>query len=266
MLPVLAWIVARTPIPVANVLALLLARVWWYLLPFRRALAERNVRRAFPGYSEREVRRTLLAMMHNIILFYMELFIFERRGEKLAFEGTEHIPPGSYLVAAHSGAWDIGLATLASSTPLASFVRTPRNAWVRDTMAAIRERHGLLSLETGTTLADGLAAMDAGRSLLFIQDQRFNAGILSPFFGVPCRTSPAFGVAWLKKPRPVWACWQVRLAPGKHRFWVEPFEMPVPTGDKKADVQAITDALNAFYAERIRQYPSGWLWLHDRWK
>lgn len=266
MLAVLAWIVARIPIPVANVLAWGVAWLWWVLLPIRRKLAEQNVRRAFPDWGRRDVRRTLLAMMHNIVLSYVELFVFERTGQKLVVEGADRIPPGSLVVAGHAGAWDLGLLALADGIPLASFVRTPRNPWVQKTMARIRANHSLMSLETGTTLADGFAALEVGRSLLFIQDQRFNNGIVSPFFGHPCRTSPALAVAWLKTGRPVYACWQVRVGPGRHRFWARPLDLPSPTGDRAKDVQAITDACNTFYADRIREVPSGWLWLHDRWR
>jgi KDO2-lipid IV(A) lauroyltransferase len=259
-------VVSRIPIPVANVVAWGIAWTWWTLLPIRRGLAISNVRRAFPEFSGVQIRQTLVAMMHNIALFYMELLIFERRGVRLTVDNSASIPPGSLVVAGHAGAWDIGLLTLAHEIPLATFVRTPKDPWVSRFMAAIRDSHGLLSLETGAGMAEGYAALEAGRSLMFIQDQRFNSGIPSPFFGVPCKTSPGLAVAHIKTGRPVYACWQARRGPGKHRFWAMPMEMPALTGDKKVDVQAITDACNAYYAARIREYPSGWLWLHDRWR
>ncbi len=266
MWPAVVWVASRLPIPVANAFAWAIAWTWWTVLPFRKRLAAANVRRAFPEFSAADVRRTLVAMMHNIALFYMELVIFERRGVRLTVDDSDKIPPGSLILAGHAGAWDIGLLTLAHEIPLASYVRTPKNAWIKRFMADVRDRHGLLSLETGAGMVDGYAALVAGRSLMFIQDQRYNQGILSRFFGVPCKTSPAMAAAYLKTGRPVWACWQARIGPGKHRFWAMPLELPPLTGEKRADVQAITDAVNAYYAARIREYPSGWLWLHDRWK
>ena len=266
LLSLLVWLASRVPIPVASVWARGVALIWWYILPFRKALAVSNVRRAFPEFTHGQIRRTLLDMMYNITLSYVELLVFERTRVRLPVEGSSQVPPGSLVVAAHAGAWDIGLLSLAAEIPLATFLRTPKNVWVRDRMAAIRQNHGLMGLETGTTLADGYAALESGRSLMFIQDQRHNNGILSPFFGHPCKTSPGLGVVHLKTGRPVYACWQVRLGPGKHRFWCVPMPLHAPTGDRTADVQAITDACNAYYASKIREFPSGWLWLHDRWR
>lgn len=264
--PALTWVVARLPLPLANVIAWKVAWLWWFVLPVRRSVAIANVGRAFPEYTPTQVRRTLVAMMHNIALSYMELLIFERRGVRLTVDDSDTIPTGSLILAGHAGAWDLGLLTLAHEIPLATFVRTPNSPWISQRMASIRDRHGLLSLETGSGLTEGYAALEAGRSLMFIQDQRFNAGIESPFFGVACKTSPAMAAVFLKTGRPVYACWQARLGPGKHRFWAMQLQLPPVTGDKKKDVQAITDACNAYYAARIREFPSGWLWLHERWR
>ena len=264
--PALVWLLSRLPLPLANIFAWATAFIWWFILPFRRSMAITNLRRAFPEYPQAQVRRTLCAMMHNIVLSYIELLVFERINVRLTVDGSASIPPGSLILAGHAGAWDLGLLTLAQEVPLATFVRTPKNPWISRLMATIRDRHGLLSLETGAGLTEGYAALDAGRSLMFIQDQRFNAGIESPFFGATCKTSPAMAAVFLKTRRPVYACWQARLGVGKHRFWAVPLELPPLTGDKQADVQAITDACNAFYTARIRESPSGWLWLHDRWR
>ena len=263
---VLAWVMARIPLSVADPLAWCVAWVWWFILPIRRRLAADNLRRAFPAFDAPQVRRTLVRMMHDIVLSYIELVVFDRTGQASPAIGAELVPPGSLLIGAHSGAWDLGLLVAARAVPLATFVRTPSGRWAREKMASLRAKHGLLFLETGSTLADGYAALEAGRSLLLIQDQRLNKGIPSRVFGRPCKTSPALGVMWLKTQRPVFAVWQRRVGPGQHRFECQPFQMPEPTGDKEADVQAITDACNAYYEARIREEPSGWLWLHDRWR
>ncbi len=263
----LLFVLGRLPLGVANGLAWLIAWVWWTLLPVRRGVAVQNVRRAFPDWSSARVRATLTSMLHNIVLGYIELLVSERTGVSMVEAvGVERLQPGSILLAGHGGSWDIALLALSDATPTALFLKPPAVPWARAQIAALRERHGLLGLSTGSTLSDGYAALHSGRALLFIQDQRFNKGIASPFFGVSCRTSTGFAVSVLRTGRPVYGVWQQRLGVGRHRFWIEPFSIPARTGDHALDVQTLTDAANAWYADRIREQPAGWLWLHDRWK
>jgi KDO2-lipid IV(A) lauroyltransferase len=258
---------ARLPLSVANGLAWCIAWLWWNVVPIRRAVAVQNVGRAFPEWRSSKVRATLTAMLHNIVLGYIELLVSERTGVSMVeAAGVEQLQPGSILLAGHGGSWDLSLLALSDRTPTALFLKPPADPWVRAQITALRARHGLLGLSTGATLTDGYAALASGRALLFIQDQRFNKGIQSLFFGVPCRTSTGFAAAVLRSGRPVYGVWQERLGVGRHRFWIAPFSMPSLTGDDAMDVQALTDAANAWYADRIRERPSGWLWLHDRWK
>lgn len=263
----LLFVLARLPLGAADRLAWLIAWLWWTVVPIRKAVAVQNVGRAFPEWPPSKVRATLTAMLHNIVLGYIELLIAERTGATMVEAvGVEQLPPGSIVLAGHGGSWDLSLLALADRTPTALFLKPPSDPWARTQIAALRARHDLLGLSTGATLADGYLAMQSGRALLFIQDQRFNSGITSLFFGVPCRTSTGFAVSILRTGRPVYAVWQERLGLGRHRFWIAPFSMPARTGDDAGDVQALTDAANAWYADRIRERPSGWLWLHDRWK
>lgn len=260
-------VLARLPLRAADALAWGLAALWWWGVPVRRGLAEANVRRAFPGWPRRRVARMLRRMMHDIVLGYVELLVSERTGRCMVEgEGVEGLPAGALVLAGHGGSWDIALLAMADRTPTALFLKPPANPAARAWIAEVRARHDVLGLGPGTTLADGYRALADGRALLLIQDQRHNAGLLSPFFGAPCRTSAGFATAVLDSGRPVYGVWQERLGLGRHRFRIEPMACPTPTGDRAADVQRITDAANEWYAERIRACPHGWLWLHDRWR
>lgn len=260
-------VLSRLPLPAGDALGWVVAAAWWWLVPVRRAVAVANVRRAFPDWPRRRVARTLRHMMHDIVLGYVELLVSERTGRHMVEgEGADTLPPGSLVLAGHGGSWDIALLAMADRTPTALFLKPPSSPSVRAWIAAVRARHDVLGLGPGTTLADGYRALADGRALLMIQDQRHNAGLWSPFFGVPCRTSAGFATAALDAGRPVYGVWQYREARGRHRFRIAPLPLPAPTGDRAADVQRITDAANAWYEARIRECPHGWLWLHDRWR
>ncbi len=258
----LVWLAARVPLAVADALAWIVAWTWWWLVPVRRAVAVDNLRRALPAVP---VRPTLTRMLHDIVLSYFELLRYDR-GVLPVLVDAAAVPPGSILLAGHGGAWDLGLVASADVLPIAIFLRTPASPWVRRRLAELRSRHDVGAMLTGTTMEAAYAALAAGRSVYFVQDQRHEKGLDSPFFGRPARTSAGLAAAVLRTGRPVYGAWPVRLGRGRHRIVYTPVELPARTGDRNADVQAITDAVNRWYEARIREHPHGWLWLHRRWR
>lgn len=253
---------ARVPLVVADAFAWGIAWLWWWVIPVRRAVAVENLVAALP---DAPVRPTLTRMMHDLVLGYVELLQYERGGVSVDVR-AEAVPPGALLLAGHGGSWDLALLACADHLPIAIFLKTPANPWVRRQLAGLRARHDVGALETGATLDAAYAALEAGRGVFFIQDQHFARGLPSPFFGRPARTSAGLAAAVLRTGRPVWATWPVRLGRGRHALHFAPLVLPARTGDRAADVQAITDAANAWYEARIREHPHGWLWLHRRWK
>jgi lauroyl/myristoyl acyltransferase len=229
------------------------AWTWWLVLPIRRAEAVDNLRRALPDVPPRP---TLTRMMHDLALGYVEILQFPRL--TIAVEGLP-VPPGSLLLGGHGGSWDVALLAWADAIPLGIFLKTPTDPWARELLARLRREHDVLALETGSRMEQAYAALDAGRSIFFVQDQRYGKGLVSPFFGQPARTSAGLAAAAQKTGRPVYGCWQWREGVGRHRLHVAPLALA-------GDLQEMTDAANAFYEARIRERPHGWLWLHRRWK
>jgi lauroyl/myristoyl acyltransferase len=241
------------PLWLANALAWTLAWGWWWILPIRRAEAVANLAASVP---EAPVRATLVRMMRDLVLGYVELFQFHRL--QITVEGAEGIR-GSVVIAGHGGAWDIALLAWADAFPLAIFLRTPKDPFVAALLAELRDAHGLVRLETGATMADAYVQLAAGRNVYFIQDQRHNKGPAVDFLGRPARTSLGAAVASLKTGRPVYGAWQWREGVGRHHLRIEP--LPV-----EGTAEERTAAMNAFYSRCIRERPHGWLWLHRRWK
>jgi len=257
-------LLGRVPLPVADGLAGVVAWLWWWVLPVRRAEAVANLAAALPEAAPRVV---LTRMMHDLVLGYFELLRYDRGAPDVRVDvEMEGVPPGSLLVAGHGGSWDLGLLACADRHPFAIFLKTPANRWVRERMAALRERHQVAMLLTGTRMEDAYRALTAGWSVCFVQDQHHPAGVPSPFFGRPARTSLGLASAVLRTGQPVYAGWPVRLGRGHHAVAFRPLPLPARTGDAEADLQAITDTVNRWYEERIRAAPHGWLWLHRRWK
>ncbi len=257
----LVMLLARLPLRLAHWIAWGIAWTWWWILPIRRREATIALHAGLPGLPARTV---LTRMMHDIALGYVEILQFNRL--EIVVEGAEALPPGALVLAGHGGSWDLALLAWADAFPLAIFLRTPSDPWTARFLAGHRARHDLLALETGARMDAAYAALESGRAVLFIQDQRHASGIWSPFFGQPARTSAGIAAAHLKTGRPIWGAWQSRIGVGRHRLTIAPLPHPAALGDRALDTQAITDATNRWYESRIRAEPHGWLWLHRRWR
>jgi KDO2-lipid IV(A) lauroyltransferase len=56
-----------------------------------------------------------------------------------------------------------------------------------------------------------------------------------------------------------------RLGPARLRVVVDAPLSPPGTGDRHADIAALTTDINATLQRWVRARPEQWLWLHRRW-
>jgi len=103
-----------------------------------------------------------------------------------------------------------------------------------------------------------------GEALGLLVDQKLNEGLELPFLGQPARTTSAPAEFALRFRCPVIPAHAERIGPCRFRVVLEP-PLPLPqSGDRAADVRALTMALNARIEAWIRARPQEWLWLHRR--
>ena len=261
----LLWICARLPLPLLDATAWLLAWLWWWVIPIRRREARQNLLAALPEHAADGGRAVLCRMMHDILLSYLELANWDRieiRVEGADLLRRQPIP----VLYSHLGAWDTALPALGDAAPVACFLRPPAMPAARRFIADLRDRHRVHRLEGRATLRDADDQLAQGRSVFFVQDQRFNRGIAVDFLGRPALTSVGFAVFVLRHPDRPPACVEVWREGSVHHVHVQPFPLPPLIGDRAEDVRRITQATADWYAERIRRRPHGWLWLHRRWR
>jgi KDO2-lipid IV(A) lauroyltransferase len=117
--------------------------------------------------------------------------------------------------------------------------------------------------------ADGaremLRALGRGDSVGILNDQKFNAGVAQPLFGVTAWTAPSPVVFALRFGVPMLPVVVERVR--KARFRVVIHE-PIPvedTGDRTADIEAGVRRYNAFLEAHVRERPAEWFWVHKRW-
>ena len=110
-----------------------------------------------------------------------------------------------------------------------------------------------------------LAHLRDGGVLAMLTDQKMNDGIAVPLFGHAAMTASAGAALALRFRAKMHPAHVERLGPARFRVIVEA-ALPLPdSGDRTADIAALTAAMNACLERWIRARPAEWLWLHRRW-
>lgn len=105
---------------------------------------------------------------------------------------------------------------------------------------------------------------DAYLAMLIDQDTKVQ-GVFVPFFGELAHTPRAAADLVLRTGAGVAVAFIHRKEGGGHR--VEAREVSFePSGDREADVLALTAAMTKEIEEEIRRHPHEWVWMHPRWK
>jgi KDO2-lipid IV(A) lauroyltransferase len=167
----------------------------------------------------------------------------------------------------HLGNWELA-AMIAPwfGLDMRVIYRAANNPYVDRLIQRCRRPVACDFMAKGVRAAHGIAdTMKRAGVIGLLADQKTNSGIAANFLGRPAMTAPMPAMCALKYACQIFPIRVERLGGARFRVTVhEPLAF-TPTGDRRADVLALTDALNATIEGWIRQRPEQWLWLHKRW-
>jgi KDO2-lipid IV(A) lauroyltransferase len=244
-------------------------------LPVSR-IGRRNLELAFPGRDAAWREATLHDAWENLGRTMLELphvphLPHGSPAPEPGWEvvGAEHLVPGqrSILVSAHLANWEVLVqAAAAVGMSLGSFYRAPDNPLVDSLLHRMRagEKGAILFPKGSAGARLALKHLSQGGALGLLADQKLNEGLEIPFFGQPAMTTSAPAELALRFRCPLIPVQVQRTGRCRFRVVVEPpLELP-NSGDRHADVRALTLAVNARIESWLRDRPGEWLWLHRR--
>jgi KDO2-lipid IV(A) lauroyltransferase len=239
--------------------------------------ARRNLRAAFPEWTDARIDETVRAVWDN---FGRTAFEFPHLA-KLRFDGPDPDievigaeiihrarddgEPGLFF-SGHLANWEVlAVTALAHGVDLDLVYRAPNNPAVE---RLFRSRH----LGEGELIPKGpkgarrvLARLAEGHHLGLLVDQKMNDGIAVPFFGRAAMTAPALAQLGLRSGCPVIPARIERLGPARFRVTVcEPIAFETKGSRAETTLAAMTQ-VNALLETWIRERPGEWLWIHNRW-
>jgi KDO2-lipid IV(A) lauroyltransferase len=243
-------------------------------------VADANLRRALPELDTPGRQRIIIGVWDNLGRTAFEFAHLPHlrqtdSGPGWEVQGEAHLraayaKTGQVLFfSGHLGNWELILPIAAAlGIPIAGFYREAANAPVDRVIQSIRHHAapGLPMFAKGVSGARAaLRHVAAGGSLGGLVDQKMNDGIAVPFFGQPAMTAPALAQLALRFGCPLVPARVCRVGVARFRLICEPPLPFVPSGQRAADVLALTTLMNATLERWIREAPEAWLWMHRRW-
>jgi KDO2-lipid IV(A) lauroyltransferase len=258
----------------------LLGRLAYHLDRRHRTIALQNYAVAFPEVSSKEAAR-LIKQTYGFFGFYLFdlLTCFPKfpagRMNHAEYEGLDHVEAayargkGVLFFTGHWGEWEImAMAHGFKGYPLGVIARRLDNPHLEHLLATLRTSTGNFVIEKRDGIRPILKALREGKGLAILIDQNVTTDerIFVDFFGKTASTTPALGLLKLKTDAALIPVFALPLPGNRYRFSYGPPVEVMPSGNRDADVLAITQACTNVIEQRIRENPEYWLWMHRRWK
>jgi KDO2-lipid IV(A) lauroyltransferase len=239
--------------------------------------ARRNLKRALPELSDREIGRIVAAMWDNLgrvaaeYPHLREIRVFEPGG-RVETHGFEHmdraVATGRRMIifSGHIANWEIGmLAAVQYGIRVAQIYRAANNPLIDRMITRFRGEGGELIPKGAIAARRAIATLRHGAHLTMLADQKLNDGIPVLFFGRPAMTTSALASLALRFDCDVLPARVERLKGAHYRLTVFP-ALPLPrSGNSHADIADLMAQVNAVLESWVRDCPEQWFWVHRRW-
>ncbi len=243
-------------------------------------IARTNMKLAFPDASAAQIEQWLKKSWNQMgrtfgefpMLGRIKVFAENSNVEVVGLEILEKLKcdkKGAVLISGHFANWELMAAVFSQAKlPVRVTYRPTNNPYFDKRIRAQRAAYGieLMVAKSGPKGAKELIqALRAGDSVALLNDQKFNAGLEIPFFGVPAMTAPGPTRLAMQTGAPLIPMSITRLGGAKFRVTIHKEIKLANTGNRANDIKATVIKITEFIEEQIRAQPSDWFWVHRRW-
>ncbi|MBI4432812.1 MAG: mitochondrial fission ELM1 family protein [Candidatus Omnitrophica bacterium] len=239
-----------------------------YLMSKRRPIAMKNVRSVFAGeLDRRQMKRIARQSFGHVAMTAVEMLRFPEMDkryleERIKITGLEKFERalasgrGIIFLSAHFGNWEIlNVVAGLKGYPLLALARAQKHPRSDAFLNGLRSSQGAQMIGKGMPVREILRALKSGRIIGILGDQDAGkTGTFVRFFG-RLSSSPTGAEVFAERTHAlIFPIFVSRQGRGHLLEIEEPLEGDV--------LQKFANRLE----EKIRAYPSQWLWAHRRWK
>lgn len=118
---------------------------------------------------------------------------------------------------------------------------------------------------TSNGTKDAMRILSSGGAILAVPDQKFQTGINTKFFGAKVKSPVGVAKLACHFNCPILPVQLVREKGVKHKIIFHDTFMPYKSKNKEDDAVKTTQRVNDIIEGWIKENPSQWFWVHDRW-
>jgi lipopolysaccharide heptosyltransferase II len=249
--------------------------IGYYCLPAYRKLAQRNIRIAFPEWSAAQVNRCARDHFKNLPANLISAIAllqkpWEQIEPRLDFSDWRTVRreidrlPGVVATAYHIGGWELcsTIPHWLSIPTLGIIFQGQRNRLINEHIRKSRGMSGMEVLDRQSGFHRGVKILQGGGLLALLVDQHAgDKGVWTPLFGRLASSTPISAILIKKTGSGL-------LMGGLHTAGVARWKAfgCVWSNPEKASEEEIIYRINQYLEQRVRESPSDWFWLHNRWK
>ncbi len=254
---------------------------WFHILRIRRGEVLKNLKRAFPEKSPKEIKEIARGTFINMGQYLIEdlrlpLLNSENAPKLVVRQQVEHYYEalkegrGVIILCAHITSWDLmSMSQAHMGVPLTVPVRLVKNKGIQRFIEQIRRNSGMVMAEPRGSFSKLKEALKRGETVGIIIDQHISPrrGMIVEFFGRYASTTAGLAALARDTGAPIIPVHMVRQPNGTHKLYVEKaLHYEEPFAADLDNLRYNTQKYTAIVEGWIRENPAAWLWLHRRWK
>lgn len=277
---ILAGIVRLLGLKVSRRLSIIIAFIFYYIIPIRKQVTLKNLHKAFPEYSEREIKKVAFGSYKSFSITLVEMLFIpfmtrEQIENAIYCEDVELVKKyyernnGLIALSGHFGNWEYGALSVSAkiNVPFHVVVKSQRNPYVDAYLNHGRTRWINKIVPLGVSIRKIYAELKAKNIVAMVADQRGpQEGMRVNFFGQQSSIYPGPAMLAIKTRAPILYVLTIRQPDYSYTAQISEISMENLPADKERQVQEVSQRHMAFLESVIRKHPEQWLWMHNIWK
>ena len=260
---------------------------------FLRKLRKRTIGNLTMAFNGEKNRREILELARDVFANLgknaLEISVLKRRPPQeinrfATMEGEEIVEKafkkgkGIIFIAAHLGNWELMAAyyALNGHHPVNVIARSLYDERINRILLKLRSRYGVKTILRGkrrkgesiaTSTKEILRVLKRNELLGILIDQNIKRidSVPVTFFGMPTTAPSGAAALALVSQAEVFFGFTHRGHDNQHHIVLKRIDGVIRSKDRTADIQSNTSLFTRLIEEKVREFPSQWVWIHDRW-
>jgi KDO2-lipid IV(A) lauroyltransferase len=275
-----SWCFRLLGLNLSRKFAIILAFVFFYIIPIRKKVVFNNLKIAFPENDIHKNKKLAFKIYLSFAITLVEILSLPYMKRQELVNSVECINPdlivekfkegkGVILLSSHFSNWEFIAISVAMQIqlPFSVIVKPLRNPLVYAWMNKARTKFGNEVVPLGISIRRTYQTLKEKKIVAMVADQRGpSEGVKVDFFGkkVSVYTGPA--ALALKTGAPIICGIPIRDENYKyHTTLIDISADDLPEGEDEKILE-ISQRYTSYLEEVIREHPEQWLWMHNRWK